>query len=172
MPQQRDNRYRGRARRRAAQPQRKPGHLRTNYTADDPTYFFMVDMKTVRSVWPEEVIKEDTRAVRKKELKITAISMVALMVPLTALAVWFVIDTSMPWWIIPAAQTAFLLYFGLMMFLEKRGNRDEDIDVIIYREADRRGIKYVKGKTPLYNIMNRINYDYNTTLWNRNFKWK
>ncbi len=171
MPQQRDNRYRGRARRRAAPPQRKPGHLRTNYRDDDPLYYFIKDMDVVRSVWPEEVRKGDTRAVRKKELKVTCITLAVLMVPLTAFAVWFVIDTGAPWWIIPAAQTAFLLYFALMMFIDTRGNRDEDIDIIIYREADRRGIKYTKA-TPLYVLVNRINADYNSYLWNRNFKWK
>ena len=171
MPQHRDNRYRGRARKRTAPPKRKPGHLRTNYTIDDPCYFFSVDMKTVRSVWPEEVIKDDSRAVRKKEFKVICITLAVLMVPLTVLAVWFVIDHSMPWWIIPAAQTAFLLYFGLMMFVNTRGNRDENIDIIIHREADRRGIKYTKD-TPLYALMNKINADYNSYLWNRNFKWE
>ena len=43
-------------------------------------------------------------------------------------------------------------------------------DVLL--EADRRGIKYQKGVTPFYAIMNRINADYNSRLWNRNFKWK
>ncbi len=128
-------------------------------------------MEVVRSVWPEEVRKGDSRAVRKKEMKVIGITLMALMVPLTAFAVWFVIDTGTPWWIIPAAQTAFLLYFALMMFINSRGNRDEDIDIIIRREADRRGIKYTK-ETPLYALMNRINADYNSYLWNRNFKWE
>lgn len=171
MPQQRDNRYRGRARRRPAPPQRKPGHLRTNYTADDPMYCFIMDMKVVRSVWPDEVIKEDRRAVRRKNLKWLGIVLVVLMVPVTALAVWAVVD-GMPWWVIPVAQTLVLLYILIMIWSQGILNKDEDIDIIIYREADRRGIKYVKGKTPLYNIMNRINYDYNSHLWNRNFKWK
>lgn len=171
MPQQphRDNRYRGRARR-VAPPQRKPGHLRTNYSEDDLCQFNR-DMAVVRSVWPEEVRKGDSRAVRKKELKASAIVMVVIMVPLTALAVWFVIDTGAPWWIVPAAQTAFLLYFAFMMFVNNRGNRDEDIGIIIRREADRRGITYTRA-TPLYALMNRINADYNSYLWNRNFKWK
>ena len=42
---------------------------------------------------------------------------------------------------------------------------------LIYREADRRGIKYTKDVTPLYHIMNRLNADYNSRLWNRSFKW-
>ena len=42
---------------------------------------------------------------------------------------------------------------------------------LVYREADRRGIKYIKNDTPLYQIMNRINADYNNQLWNRNFNW-
>lgn len=172
VQQHRDNRYRGRQRRRTAPPQRKPGHLRTNYTADDPDYYFYADLKTVRSVWPKEVIKEDRRAVRRKTFKRTGIALCVVMVPATALTVGYVIDGGMPWWIIPVAQTAVLVYILVMLLSQGVLNKDEDDDVLIYREADRRGIKYVKGKTPLYNIMNRINYDYNTTLWNRNFKWK
>ena len=173
MQQHRDPRYRGRGRRATAPPRRKPGHLRTNYTPDDPVYYFTEDIKTVRSVWPEEVIQADSRVVRKKELKLNAIILMVLMVPLTAMVVWMVIDTGMPWWIIPVAQTFLLLFLGIKVLIEKRGLKDEDIDIttLIRREADRRGIKYDK-RTPLYALMNRINADYNSHLWNRNFKWK
>ena len=58
-----------------------------------------------------------------------------------------------------------------MMFVNTRGNRDENIDIIIHREADRCGIKYTKD-TQLYALMNKINADYNSYLWNRNFKWE
>ena len=169
MPQHRDPRYRGRTRR-TAPPKRKPGHLRTNYTADDPEYLFYVDMEKVRAVWPEEVIKGDRRVMRRKNLRSTGITSLIVMVPVTVIAVWFVLDHSMPWWIIPAAQTAMLLYLLVIYLQDIRKN--EDIDIIIHREADRRGIKYDAKRTPLYALMNKINADYNSHLWNRNFKWK
>ena len=166
-----DNRYRGRQRQRTAPPRRKPGHLRTNYTGDDPTYFFMVDLNVVRAVWPPEVIEGDRKALRTRQLRTLGVTLLVVMVPTTIIGVAQVID-GMPWWILLALQTAVLLYMLVLTVVQLKGNKDEDVDVLIYREADRRGIKYEKGKTPLHNIMNRINYDYNTTLWNRNFKWK
>ena len=171
MAQQRDNRYRGRQRRRNVPPRRKPGHLRTNYTADDTLYQFLEDLQKVRSVWPQEVLDEDRKAVRRRNIKAMAIALGVVMLPVTALAVWLVVE-GMPWWILPAAQTAVLLYTLFWSFSEGLLNKDEDSDLLIYREADRRGIGYVKGKTPLHNIMNRINSDYNSHLWNRDFKWQ
>jgi len=170
MQPRRDNRYRGRQRRRAA-PQRKPGHLCTNYT-EDVFYLFGQDLAKVRSVWPPEVLEGDRKAQRNRDVRQMGITMGIVMLPGTAFVVWMVFHHAMPWWMVPVVQSAVLAYFAIAYLFQKLGNKDEDIDLLIYREADRRGIKYDKGSTPLYNIMNRINYDYNTTLWNRNFKWK
>ena len=170
MVQQRDNRYRGRQRRRSAPPRLKPGHLRTNYN-EDVAYYFLEDLKKVRAVWPPEVLEGDRKAVRAKRLRSLGISLAIVMVPTTVVAVVGVLD-GLPWWLVPLMQTAVLVYILVMILFQRVGNKDEDVDELIYREADRRGIKYEKGKTPLYNIMNRINYDYNTTLWTRNIKWK
>lgn len=169
MPQHRDPRYRGRTRR-AAPPKRKPGHLRTNYTADDPEYLFHLDMEKVRAVWPEEVIRGDRRAVRRKNLRWIGITSLIVMVPVTVLAVLFVLDQSMPWWIIPVAQSALLLY--LLVLWMHNGSLNDGFDTVIHREADRRGIKYDAKQTPHHALMNKINADYNSHLWNRNFKWK
>lgn len=169
MPQHRDPRYRGRGRKRTV-PKRKPGHLCTTYTEDNP-YLFQQDIEKVRSVWPQEVIEGDRRAVVRHNLKVSAITVSIPMVGVTIVAVSWVWNTGLPWWYVPLAQTAILLYFLLIYFVDFRGNRDENIDIIIRREADRRGIEYDK-KTPLYKLMNRINADYNSYLWNREFKWK
>ncbi len=171
MPQQRDNRYRGRQRQRTALPRRKPGHLRTNYTSDD-VYLFRQDLEKVRAVWPQDILAGDRKAQRTMMLRITGVTTVIVMVPVTVFAIVGAVKGGMPWWMVPVIQSAALLYILVMNLFNRLGNRDEDIDLLIYREADRRAIKYQKGKTPLYNIMNRINYDYNCTLWNRNFKWK
>lgn len=169
--QHRDPRYRGR---RAAPPKRKPGHLRTNYTDWDDPFLMMADLRTVSSVWPEEVRRRDRQLAKRKSLKTTAITSLVVMVPVTAFAVWGVVDGDIPWWIIPASQSAALLYFGLMFIFSNVMHPDEDLEFeqLLYREADRRGIAYEKGKTPKYALMNRINADYNSHLWNRNFKWK
>ena len=167
MADRSDPRYRGRRR---AAPQRKPGHLRSNYREDD-LYLFRADLEKVCAVWPEKVREGDRRAQTKSYMRTTAIACTVVMVPVTAIAVWMAIDGAQPWWMVPVAQTAILIYMISFIFMNKVANRDEDIDFIIYREADRRGIKYKKGTTPLYHIMNRINADYNSYLWNRNFKW-
>lgn len=171
MPQHRDPRYRGR---RAAPPRRKPGHLRTNYTDWDDPINMWADLQTVSAVWPEEVKRADRQLAKRKSLKWTAITALIVMVPVTAFAVWGVVDGDIPWWMIPAAQTAALLYFGFMYIFSDLMHPDDQLDfeVLLYREADRRGIPYEKGKTPKYTLMNRINADYNSHLWNRNFKWK
>ena len=171
MQQHRDPRYRGRGRRTAAPPKRKPGHLRTNYTDNDAINLFIEDMEKVRSVWPEEVREGDRRAVMKVELRSAGIVLAVFMVPITVMVAWMVIDKGLPWWIVPVAQTLVLLFIGLKILIEKRKYMDEDIDILIRREADRRGIKYDKH-TPLSTLMNRINADYNSRLWNRNFNWK
>ena len=169
MVQRRDNRYRGRQRRRTA-PQRKPGHLRTNYTENDYDQF-VADMYIVRSVWPEEVREADRKAAMKYNYKAAAISTMIPMVGVTILAVLMAISGEIPWWMVPVAQSVFLIYLALIMLLRRKEDYDEDFDIIIYREADRRGIKY-DNKMPHYALMNKINADYNSHLWNRNFKWK
>lgn len=166
MPQHRDPRYRGR---RTTVPHRlKPGHLRTNYAEDDMEVF-AIDLSKVREQWPEEVIEGDRSAVRHRDVKQIGIVAAIILLPVSLAILWGIIKDGLPWWTLPAVQTAVLAYlaFGL---LTKRGSSDTDI--LIYREADRRGIKYQKGVTPFYAIMNRINADYNSRLWNRNFKWK
>ena len=169
MPQHRDPHYRGRGRR-SVPPRRKPGHLRTNYTEDD-VYQFIQDMNTVRSVWSEEVRKADSKAARRYDYKSAAICTLIPMVLVTVVVVLMAVDGQIPWWMVPVAQSVFLIYFVFLLFIQRSANYDENIDIIIYREADRRGIKYEKGRTPLYVLMNKINADYNSYLWNRNFKW-
>ena len=167
MPQH-DPRYRGR--RRNAPPRRKPGHLRTNYAEDD-IEAFSNDLAVLRKVWPAGVLEADRKASLRQALKQYALIMGIVMVPLTALTVWAVIDTGAPWWMVPAVQSAILTYI-LFRLLILRDSLENDTLFLIYREADRRGIKYVKGDTPLHHIMNRLNADYNSHLWSRNFKWK
>ncbi len=162
MPQY--TQYRGRRRTSA---QRRPGHLRTNYAEDD-IQAFSNDLMRLRSVWPESVREGDSKAEYRQALKTNGIICLVAMVPMTAILLFLVIDGGTPWWSIPLGQTILLLFlwFRLLMF------RGEDTMFLIYREADRRGIKYIKGDTPLYHIMNRLNADYNSHLWNRSFKWK
>lgn len=168
--QHRDPRYRGR---RAAPPKRKPGHLRTNYTDWDDPFQMWADLQTVSSVWPEEVRRRDRQLAKRQSLKSTAIIALILMVPVTAIAVWGVVDGDIPWWMIPASQSVALLYFGFTFIFSNIKHPDGDLDFeqLLYLEADRRGIKH-DSKTPKYALMNKINADYNSHLWNRNFKWK
>lgn len=168
MPQ-RDPRYRGR--RRSAPPRRKPGHLRTNYTEDDMGCFAL-DLAKLRSVWPKEVLEEDRRVAKTEEFKVCAIGFGIVMVPVSALAIGFVVDSGAPWWSVPVVQSLFLLVLFLRIIIFSDFNGSDDTKLFIYREADRRGIKYDKKRTPLYALMNKINADYNSHLWNRNFKWK
>ena len=169
MPQQRDPRYRGRGRR-TAPPKRKPGHLRTNYTEDDFIQF-SGDLYTVRSVYSDEVREADRKAARKYNYKIAAISTAIPMAFVTFFAVGMVLDHQILWWVVPVAQSVFLIYFIIVLLINKSSYSEVDYRIIIHREADRRGIKYQKD-TPFYIIMNRLNADYNSHLWNRNFKWK
>ena len=163
MAVRRDNRYRGR---RAASSQRRPGHLRTNYVEDD-IQAFSKDLERLRSVWPESVRKGDSKAELRKAFKTNGFICLIVMVPLTAILVYLVASGDAPWWSIPAGQSFLLLclWFRLLMF------HGEDTLLLIYREADRRGIKDTKGVTPTYHIMNRLNADYNSRLWNRKFNW-
>ena len=164
MAQHRDPRYRGRRRTSA---QRRAGHLRTNYVEDD-IVAFAADLERLRSEWSESVREADSKAELRKAFKTNGIISLIVMVPMTAILVYLVASGDAPWWSIPGGQSFLLLYlwFRLLMF------HGEDTMFLIYREADRRGIKYVKGQTPLYYIMNRLNADYNSHLWNRTFKWK
>lgn len=165
MPRHRDPRYRGR--RTTVPPRLKPGHLRTNYSWDDLEAFYADLMKT-REKWPEEVLAGDRRAVIAHEFKELGIVGAIILVPISAVIVWGIVDHDIPWWTLLAFQSAVLLYLGFCMLTKRDVS---DTYVLIYREADRRGINYDKN-TPLYAIMNRINADYNSHLWNRNFKWK
>ena len=163
MAVRRDNQYR---RRRAASSQRRPGHLRTNYVEDD-IVAFAADLERLRSEWSESVREADSKAELREAFKTNGIICLIVMVPMTAIMVYLVASDDAPWWSIPVVQSFLLLYlwFRLLMF------HGEDTMFLIYREADRRGIKYTKDVTPLYHIMNRINADYNSRLWNRSFKW-
>lgn len=163
MSDRRDPRYRGRRRTSA---QRRPGHLRTNYVEDD-IQTFANDLERLRSVWPESVREGDRKASRRQAFKTNSIICLIVMLPVTALLVYVVVAGDAPWWAIPIGQTIVLLalWVRLLMF------GGYDTLFLIYREADRRGIKYVKGDTPLYHIMNRLNADYNSHLWNRHFTW-
>lgn len=163
MAVRRDNQYR---RRRAASSQRRPGHLRTNYVEDD-IVAFAADLERLRSEWSESVREADSKAELREAFKTNGIICLIVMVPMTAIMVYLVASDDAPWWSIPVVQSFLLLYlwFRLLMF------HGEDTMFLIYREADRRGIKYTKDVTPLYHIMNRINADYNSHLWNKTFKW-
>ncbi len=163
MAVRRDNQYR---RRRAASSQRRPGHLRTNYVEDD-IVAFAADLERLRSEWSESVREADSKAELREAFKTNGIICLIVMVPMTAIMVYLVASDDAPWWSIPVVQSFLLLYlwFRLLMF------HGEDTMFLIYREADRRGIKYTKDVTPLYHIMNRLNADYNSRLWNRSFKW-
>lgn len=163
MPQHRDTRYRARRRTSA---QRRLGHLRTNYTEDD-IEAFAADLERLRSVWPESVREDDDKAYRRQVFKTNSIICAAVMVPLTAVFVYLVIESDISWWSIPIMQTFLLLILWLRL-LTFSGS---DATFFIYREADRRGVRYTKGDTPTYHIMNRINADYNNHLWNRKFNW-
>ena len=163
MPISRDPRYRGRRRTSA---QRRPGHLRTNYTEDDIEAFAR-DLERLRAVWPESVRESDDKAYRRQILKTNGIISAIAMVPMTAIFVWLVVTGDAPWWSIPVVQSLVLGVLWLRMLTFSGA----DNTFFIYREADRRGIKYVKGDTPTYHIMNRLNADYNSHLWNRNFNW-
>lgn len=164
MAVRRDNQYR---RRRAASSQRRPGHLRTNYVEDD-IVAFAADLERLRSEWSESVREADSKAELREAFKTNGIICLIVMVPMTAIMVYLVASDDAPWWSIPVVQSFLLLYlwFRLLMF------HGEDTMFLIYREADRRGIKYTKDVTPLYHIMNRLNADYNSRLWNRTFKWQ
>lgn len=129
---------------------------------------FGKDLERLRSVWPQSVRDDDRKAIRTKVVKTTGIVCGIVMMPVTVLLVWGAIEKIWPWWIIPVGQT-FIIVYCIMLYM--RANGGENTDIIIYREADRRGVKYVKGVTPLYHIMNRINADYNSHLWNRSFLW-
>lgn len=163
MAVRRDNQYR---RRRAASSQRRPGHLRTNYVEDD-IVAFAADLERLRSEWSESVREADSKAELREAFKTNGIICLIVMVPMTAIMVYLVASDDAPWWSIPVVQSFLLLYlwFRLLMF------HGEDTMFLIYREADRRGIKYTKDVTPLYHIMNRLNADYNSHLWNKTFKW-
>ena len=163
MPTSRKTRYRGR---RPTSAQRRPGHLRTNYVEDDIEAFSQ-DLKLLRSVWSESVREDDWKAERKQALKTNGIICAVVMAPMTIILIYLVVGGDAPWWSIPIVQTFVLLYllFRLLTF------SGEDTMFLVYREADRRGIKYIKNDTPLYQIMNRINAEYNNQLWNRNFNW-
>lgn len=163
MADRKDPRYRGRRRTSA---QRRPGHLRTTY-ADDDLEAFCSDLERLRSVWPQDVLKSDRKAIRMQYVKTIAIIGGIVMLPATVMLVWAAAEAAIQWWNIPLIQTFILFYIVAMV---ANANRI-DVDKYIYREADRRGIKYLKGETPLYHIMNRMNADYNSHLWNRTFKW-
>ena len=126
-------------------------------------------MKLLRSIWPQSVCEGDRKAVRMHYFKSAAIMCLIIGVPATVVAVWMAIEEEIPWWMVPVVQSAVLLYMLIVVLFHHDDN--EDVIVLIYREADRRGIKYIKGQTPLYHIMNRLNADYNSHLWNRTFKW-
>lgn len=163
MPTSRDPRYRGRRRTSA---QRRPGHLRTNYVEDDIEAFGR-DLERLRSVWPESVREADRKAERKQALKTNGIICLVVMIPYSAIMVYIVVNGEAPWWSIPLGQTVVLLFMWLRLLMI----HNEDTMFLIHREAERRGIRYSKRDTPLYHIMNRLNADYNSHLWNRHFNW-
>lgn len=163
-----DPRYRGRRR---TAPKRRPGHLRTNYVEDD-FIAFKADLKLACGVWPESVRKGDRKAQWTSNLIGMAAGAAVGCVPLTGVMIWQMIEGRVKWYYLIIAQSVVMAYILILVLMRYAANMDEDIDIIIYREADRRGIKYKKGDTPLYYIMNRINADYNSYLWNRHFNWE
>ena len=164
MAHRRDNRYRGRRRTSA---QRRPGHLRTNYSEEDIAAFAN-DLVRLQSVWPPEVIEADRKAALRKAMKTNVIICAVVMVFFTAALVYVVVSDGAPWWSILVGQTIVLAYLFLRLLMVR--SDASDTMFLIYREADRRGIKYSK-EAPLYHLMNRLNADYNNHLWNRSFEW-
>lgn len=159
-----DARYRGRRRTSA---QRRAGHLRTTYTEDDLDAFAR-DLVYLRSVWPQSVRDADRGECRRQQLKRIGVVCLIAMLPVTAFLVWFVVDTGAPWWCLPVGQSL-VLPFGLV----RSGlfTHDDDTALLIRREAARRGVP-CNARADLYRIMNQLNADYNSHLWNRTFKWK
>ncbi len=164
MAHRRDTRYRGRRRTSA---QRRPGHLRTNYAEEDIAAFAN-DLVRLQSVWPPEVIEADRKAALRKAMKTNVIICAVVMVFFTAALVYAVVSDGAPWWSILVGQTFVLAYLFLRLLMVR--SDASDTMFLIYREADRRGIKYSK-EAPLYHLMNRLNADYNNKLWNRSFEW-
>jgi len=134
---------------------------------EDDIEAFSRDLERLRSVWHESVREADRKAERRQAFKTNGLICFVVMVPVTVLLVYLVLDGAAPWWAIPIGQS-FLLLSLWVRLLTFRG---ENTMLLIYREADRRGIRYSKGDTPLYHIMNRLNADYNSHLWNRHFNW-
>ena len=164
MAHPRDNRYRGRRRTSA---QRRPGHLRTNYAEEDIAAFAN-DLVRLQSVWPPEVIEADRKAALRKAMKTNVIICAVVMVFFTAALVYAVVSDGAPWWSILVGQTIVLASLFLRLLMVR--SDASDTMFLIYREADRRGIKYSR-EAPLYHLMNRLNADYNNHLWNRSFEW-
>lgn len=119
MPDRRDPRYRGRRRTSA---QRRPGHLRTNYVEDD-IQSFANDLERLRSVWSESEREGDRKAERRQALKTNGIICLVVMVPVTALLVYLVLDGSAPWWAIPPRADFFVaLPLGQVVDVPGRGH--------------------------------------------------
>lgn len=170
MPTARDPRYRGRHKRPASQ--RPAGHLRTNYNETD-FEAFRRDLERLYASWPKAVREKDKKAADIKYLTETAQSSLIVMVPLTVILVWAVIKAGMPFYWLPIAQSLVLVYFFLLHIIGKSNNNDWYTQQYIYREAERRGIE-TKNRYDAFNIyylMNKINADYNSRLWNRKFTW-
>lgn len=164
MDDRRDPRYRGRRRTSA---QRRPGHLRTTYTEEDIAAFAN-DLVRLQSVWPPEVIEADRKAALREAMKTNIIICAVVMLFCTAALVYVVVSDGAPWWGILVGQTIVLAFLFLRLLMV-RGDANDTV-FLLYREADRRGIKYSKD-APLYHLVNRLNADYNSHLWNRKFTW-
>ena len=168
MPTARDPRHRGRRTR----PQQRPsGHLRTNYTEND-FEAFSNDLERLYKSWPKGEKEKDRNAVNMMYIKQAAVVMAVIMVPVSVILIWSAIDGNMQWYWVPAVQSGGLLYF-LLLYIVRRGDDTWYTTHFIYREAERRGISY-KGRYSndnVYYLMNKINADYNSRLWNRKFKW-
>ncbi len=133
--------------------------LRCNYTE---TWMpdFIEDMQTIYAEYTEEIRRGD----RQAHLKAAAIRTVVAMLVVLAVLIPIAIMAQIPWWIVALIQTVTCAAFFARSY-------DDTEAIVIYREADRRGVTYDRKRTPLYEIMNAINKDHNT-LWNKKFVWQ
>ena len=106
-------------------------------------------------------------------VKVMAISSLGAFVPLTIFLVVVAINDGIAWYAVPFVQSAVVLYFFLLYIIHRKNDNRDTIECF-FREAERRGIRFDRkkyDKDNIYYLVNRVNADYNSRLWNRKFKW-
>ena len=132
--------------------------LRCNYREDDLPQF-MQDLRVLTARRPAQVLRADRRALRRKNSRTSAIATLCIMILATAFLLWAIMEVGMRWYWLPVVQSVMVLVFFGVSYLHISFDDDP---FLIYREADRRGIRYTLGTTELYQIMNAMNRQYNT----------